>query len=132
MPRTARTILVIDDEEMILNFVSLVLQQAGFRVLHAANGEAALKVCQGGAETLDMALLDIVMPEMDGPQLCARLRHLYPNLRVLFMSGFSDEEVSREWDGSPGPADLLKKPFTATELLERVQRLIERPLTHVV
>src|SRR5438045_1077055 len=132
MPQTAPAILVIDDEDMILNFVSLVLKKAGFRVLRASNGDAALKLCQDGAETLGMALLDIVMPEMDGPQLCTRLRDLYPNLRVLFMSGFSEEEVSRRCGGSPGQADFLKKPFTATALLARVKGLLERPLTHVV
>jgi DNA-binding response OmpR family regulator len=132
MPQTAPTILVIDDEEMILNFVNLVLKKAGFRVLRAVNGDAALKLCQDGAETVHMALLDIVMPEMDGPQLCTRLRNLYPGLRVLFISGFSEEEVSRRCGGPLGPADFLKKPFTATELLDRVKRLIERPLTHVV
>src|SRR2546430_6896549 len=117
---------------MILNFVSLFLKKAGFRVLRASNGDAALKLCQDGAATLDMVVLDIVMPEMDGPLLCTRLRDLYPSLRVLFMSGFSEEEISRRCGGPPGPADFLKKPFTATELLERVKRLIERPLTHVV
>ena len=115
-----------------MNFISLVLRKAGFRVLPAASGEAALKLCQDGAESLDLALLDIVMPVMDGPQLCTRLRQLYPNLRVLFISGFSEEEISRRCDGAPGAADFIKKPFTATDLLERVKRLIERPVTHVV
>jgi DNA-binding response OmpR family regulator len=129
MPRTTPTILVADDEEMVLNFVGLVLRKAGFRVLPALGGTAALKLCQDGAEELDLALLDIVMPQMDGPQLWTRLRGVYPNLRVLFMSGFSDEEVSRRCGGDTGLAEFLKKPFTASELLQRVKRITEGPAT---
>src|SRR5436190_4299177 len=129
MPSKAPTILVADDEEMVLNFVGLVLKKAGFRVLPASGGAAALNLCQDGGEALDLALLDIVMPQMDGPQLCARLRRAYPNLRVIFMSGFSEEEVSRRCGDSPESAEFLKKPFTASELLMRVKRMIDRPVT---
>src|SRR5438270_4271209 len=109
MSRSAPTILVAEDEETILRFVSLVLTRSGYRVLPAACGAAALKLCDSGAEALDLALLDIVMPRMDGPQLCTRLRGVYPDLRVLYMSGFSDEEVTRRC----GTATvILKKPFT--------------------
>jgi two-component system cell cycle sensor histidine kinase/response regulator CckA len=132
MPQTAPTILVIDDEEMILNFVGLVLKKAGFRVLSASSGKAALKLCQNGAEPLDLALLDIVMPEMDGPQVAFGLRSLYPALRILFMSGYTEEEISRRCGDIPGAADLLKKPFTASELLNRINRLIGRPVTQAV
>ena len=129
MPRNAPTILVADDEEMVLNFVGLVLKKAGFHVLPAHGGAAALKLCRDGAEELDLALLDIVMPQMDGPQLCTRLRTAYPNLRVIFMSGFSEEEVSRRCGDVPELAEFLKKPFTAAELVARVKRMMDRPLT---
>lgn len=129
MPLAAPTILVADDSEMVLTFVGLVLRKAGFRVLAAAGGEAALKVCQDGAEPVDLALLDIVMPHMDGPQLCTHLRGAYPSLRVLFMSGFTKEDIGLRWHDIPEPAELLKKPFTAAELVKRVKRMIERPLT---
>jgi two-component system cell cycle sensor histidine kinase/response regulator CckA len=127
MPPTAPVILVADDEEMVLNFVGLVLKKAGFGVLPAPGGAAALKLVAQRPEPPDLALLDIVMPHMDGPRLCRSLRDLYPNLRVLFMSGYNEEEVNRRCGGGIMDADLIKKPFTATELLSRVRRIIERP-----
>src|SRR5437763_767545 len=95
MSRPAPTILVADDEEMVLGFIVLVLRKAGFRVLSASGGEAALKLCQDGAEPIDLALVDSEMPRMDGGQLCARLWSLYPNLRVLFMSGYGEDDARR-------------------------------------
>jgi CheY-like chemotaxis protein len=120
----APTILVVDDEEVVLNFVAMVLKRAGFRVLAASGSEEALALTNGGGEPLDLALLDIVMPRMDGPALSNALHEFYPDLRVLFMSGFNVEEVNRRVGG---PADFLKKPFTASQLLERVRQAVERP-----
>src|SRR5215813_13235741 len=89
------TILVADDEDVVLNFVATVLRRAGFRVLAAPGPRVALKLTKRGAELIDLALLDIVMPEMDGPCLSDALRRYYPGLRILFMSGFNEEEVNR-------------------------------------
>jgi two-component system cell cycle sensor histidine kinase/response regulator CckA len=129
MPRNAPAILVADDEEMVLNFIRLVLKKTGFRVLAASGGAAALKLCNDGAEAIDMAVIDIVMPHMDGRQLCTQLRDVYPNLRVLFISGYDEEEVSRRLGGALDTGDFLRKPFTAGELLARVKQISEQPLT---
>ena len=113
MSRNAPTILVADDEAMVLNFVGLVLKKTGFRVLPASGGAAALKLCQDGAEAIDLAVLDVVMPHMDGPQLCMHLRDVYPNLRVLFMSGYNEDEVNRRLGFAVEAGEFLRKPFTA-------------------
>jgi two-component system, cell cycle sensor histidine kinase and response regulator CckA len=123
------TILVADDEEMVLKFVGLVLKRAGFAVRPAACGADALKLALENPEPPDLAVLDLMMPGMDGAQLYDRLRDLHPNLRVLFMSGYNEEEINRRCGGRVENADLLKKPFTSAELLARVRKMIDRPLS---
>jgi two-component system cell cycle sensor histidine kinase/response regulator CckA len=120
-------ILVADDEDVILTFVDMVLRRAGFRVLAAEDAATALRLTQQGAEPLALAVLDIIMPEMDGPALSRVLRKDYPDLRVLYMSGFNQEEVSRRCGGER--SDFLRKPFTSEQLLNRVRRELERPVT---
>jgi len=121
------TILVADDEELVLHFVELVLHRAGYRVLAATDAAQALRLCGDGAESIDLALLDLVMPVMNGRQLRDRLHAVYPNLPVLFMSGYGVGEL-REQCGADAPAgELLKKPFTSTQLLHRVREITERP-----
>jgi CheY-like chemotaxis protein len=120
-------ILVADDEEVILTFVDMVLRRAGFRVIAASDGPEALRLTQHGAEPLALAVLDIIMPEMDGPALSRVLRKDYPDLRVLYMSGFNQEEISRRCGGER--SDFLRKPFTSEQLLNRVRRELERPVT---
>jgi CheY-like chemotaxis protein len=128
MPPKAPTILVVDDEEMVLRFVNIVLTKAGFRVLAASGGPAALKLCNQGAEEIDVAVLDVVMPQLDGPHVFERLRQAYPNLRVLFMSGYTEAEVTRRCGGRE-VAEFLKKPFTSGELLARVKQIVEGQIT---
>jgi CheY-like chemotaxis protein len=127
MPQSAPTVLVADDEQLVLNFTEMALRRAGFRVLAASCGQAALNLCQKGAEHVDLALLDVKMPQMDGAELCIALRQVYPNLRVLFMSGYSEDAV----DGRCGAdaRDFLTKPFTAAQLIARVNQMVARPLS---
>ena len=125
----ALTILVSDYDEVSLRFVELVLLRAGYLVLSAANAEQALQLCAGGAETIDLALLDPIMPARDGSPLRGRLREIYPNLPFLFLSGHDEEELNRQGAGDVSAGDLLKKPFTSGQLLHRVRRITGRPRT---
>jgi CheY-like chemotaxis protein len=129
MSRPQRTILVADDEPMVLKFVDLVLTRAGYRVLAAHEASEAVRLCQDGAEPVELALLDVVMPGMDGPQLYALLREMYPGLRVLFVSGYDDPEVRRRCGDHPA-LQVLEKPFDSDQLLRRVRDLLERSQTH--
>ena len=121
---TAPLILVADDEAIILNVVTVVLRKAGFRVLAASCGTQALQLADASDEPIFLAVLDVVMPDLDGPQLSVRLRETYPDLRVLFISGYNLPP-----SGLPTGADFLSKPFTAAELLRRVQACADRPVT---
>jgi two-component system cell cycle sensor histidine kinase/response regulator CckA len=126
MPRPQTTILVADDEAMVLKFVHLVLTRAGYRVLGAVEAKEAIQLCNAGAEPVELALLDVVMPGIDGPQLYARLREMYPGLRVLYFSGYDDPEVRRRVGDDP-ELEVLEKPFDSDQLLRRVRKLLERP-----
>src|SRR5262245_48783678 len=94
---TGPAILIADDENVVLDFTGLVLKRAGFRVLTAASAAGALTLCKQGAEPIDAAILDIVMPEMNGFDLRDNLRQYYPVLPVLFMSGYPANEVNHRF-----------------------------------
>jgi CheY-like chemotaxis protein len=123
--QTGPLVLVADDEAIILNVVSLVLRKAGFRVLSAAGGNQALRLVEGSDEPVGLAVLDMVMPDLNGPQLFERLLAKNPHIRVLFISGYSLPD-----SGTPPGAGFLGKPFTASELVKRVREIAERPFSH--
>ncbi len=125
----ALTVLVADHEEVALRFVELVLLRAGYQVLSAANADQALQLCAGGAETIDVALLDPIMPARDGSPLRGRLQEIYPNLPILFLSSHDETELKRQGAGDVSAGDLLRKPFTSEQLLHRVRQILERPRT---
>jgi CheY-like chemotaxis protein len=123
--QTGPLILVADDEAIILKVVAVVLRKAGFRVLSASCATQALQLVEASQEPISLAVLDVVMPDLDGPQLCVRLRETCPDLRVLFISGYNLPP-----SGLPTGADFLSKPFTSAELLRRVNAAVSGPLTH--
>lgn len=121
---TGPLILVADDEAIILKVVTIILRKAGFRVLAASCGAQALQIAETSEEPIFLAVLDIVMPDLDGLELSIRLRGMYSDLRVLFISGYTLPPP-----GLPSGADFLGKPFTSDELLRRVNAVAARPVT---
>jgi PAS domain S-box-containing protein len=114
------TVLVVEDEEGVRELVRRVLVSHGYHVLEARHGRDALLEAERYPERIHLLLTDIVMPEMSGLALAATLRERRSDLRVLYMSGYTEEEILRRGDGSPG-FTVLQKPFTG-ELLARVVR----------
>jgi len=117
-----RTVLVVDDDDAVRDVAVRALARAGFRVIAAMGGEAALALLakQEDHESL-LVLSDLLMPGMSGAQLAAEIARLYPSARVAFMSGFSTDELARSGLGSP-MRTLLNKPFTLPELVGFVER----------
>jgi DNA-binding response OmpR family regulator len=114
------TILLAEDEPALRILVQDVLGRAGYRVLAAEDGEEALAVSRGHGGTVDLLVTDIVMPNLGGRELAARLLEERPGVRILFMSGYpNDARGFGEPGGSTG--DLLRKPFPMRELVERVR-----------
>jgi CheY-like chemotaxis protein len=118
-----RTILVVDDEQDILNFVQSALNRAGFTVVQAQSGDMALELFEKLQVSFDLLLTDVVMPGMSGPMLADRLLSLQPSLPVLFMSGYDDRQVVQRYVLNEGFA-LLPKPFSLEALTSKVNELI--------
>jgi two-component system, cell cycle sensor histidine kinase and response regulator CckA len=122
-PATSTTILLVEDEDALRAVVARILGQAGYRVLDARTpGEARELFAQHGAE-IALLLTDVVMPEMNGPALAQRLVALRPELRVLFVSGYTEELPVLDTPGTK--TRFLAKPFTSATLLAAVCDLLE-------
>ena len=124
-PAGHRCILVVEDEHSVRRVVCSRLRRAGYTIVEAANGPAALEAAVG-MDQLDLLLTDVVMPQMDGRTLAARLTVLRPHLRVLYMTGYSgDANVAREI--RERRRSLLQKPFSTPGLLNAVRSALDEP-----
>lgn len=120
-----RTILVVDDEVLVVNVGQHILEDAGYQVLTAASGEAGLEVYRQRRDDIDLVILDYVMPGINGFQTWQKLVELDPEVRVLFWSGYlADKEVARLIAQSG--CEFIGKPYQISELLSKVRRLLER------
>jgi PAS domain S-box-containing protein len=122
-PANGETILLVEDEAMVRSFIVQALARGGYRVIEAATGAEALRLARDPGRRIDLLLTDLVMPEMGGQALAAQLHHERPDLKVLYMSGYSQEVVA-ERVGAGSEIVLLAKPFSAAVLLGRVGQLI--------
>lgn len=113
---TGATVLVVEDEKALRTLVSRVLQAGGHHVLTAEDRETALDLARTHPGALDLVIADLTLPGASGRAVAEEIRRFRPDVRLLFMSGYSDEE------NLPGP--FLAKPFTPTELEQRVQALL--------
>jgi len=100
------------------------LQKGGYRVIEAESGEEALRKFQAEGDRIHFLLTDVVMPGMNGKELADRIQALRPGMKVLFMSGYTEEVLVR-FGGSLEGISLLDKPFTPTVLLQRIRDLID-------
>jgi CheY-like chemotaxis protein len=112
--RGGETVLVVDDEEMLLNLCQTVLSSFGYRVVLASNGVQALDLVARMPAEIDLVITDLVMPGMSGRELMDRLRLQAPGIPLVCMSGYSIGD-------SAGGATYLRKPFTAQDLLRKVR-----------
>jgi len=113
------SVLVVDDEHALLQFVSMVLQQSGYSVLTASNGVEGLMVYSSYHAKVDLVLTDVQMPGMNGVEMAKRLRSLNPEIRILLMSGYVPDDVE-----VPQGLRLLNKPFRPHTLMEAVKEML--------
>ena len=119
-------ILLVDDDPMILKFTSANLRARGYEVSMAEDGESALKMVRESAP--DLVILDILMPEMDGFEVCRRLREWSP-VPILVLTAIG--ETNARWQLLQlGANDYMAKPFDIAELLKRVHRLLKADPSH--
>jgi CheY-like chemotaxis protein len=103
-----------------------VLRQLGYTVLEASNGMDALRVAGEHSGPIDLLLTDVVMPQLSGNGLAERLQGMYANLKILFMSGYTDSAMLRHGI-SEATITLLQKPFTADALARKVREMLDQP-----
>ncbi|HJQ20655.1 MAG TPA: response regulator, partial [Gemmatimonadaceae bacterium] len=115
----AETVLLVEDEAAVRALARRVLQRAGYQVLDAATPQDAIRIAGERRNDITLVVSDVVMPQMSGPQLVERLRELCPRARVLYISGYTDDEVIGRGLANAATS-LLQKPFSAQQLVQRV------------
>ncbi len=117
MRRGSETVLLVEDEESVRRLLHASLERCGYAVLCASDGLEALRICEGYEGPIDLMVTDVVMPVMGGVELRDRARTIRPDMRTLFISGYTEHPL----EGSP----FLPKPFTPMELAETVREILE-------
>ena len=117
-------ILLVEDEEIVRNLTSQVLSEKGYQVLEADHAEQALKLSAQFDSAIDLILTDMIMPGMNGKELAKTVCSQRPGIKVLFMSGYTDDPLL-ELDVSGAGASFIQKPFTADALLQKVRAILD-------
>jgi PAS domain S-box-containing protein len=127
-PTGRETILLVDDEKALRKLGKRVLSEAGYRVLEASDGAQALRIAAEEVGEIDLVVTDVEMPTLGGRGMVDELHELSPGLRVLFMSGYTDNEILRRGIRT-SKTEFLQKPFTAESLREAVRAVLSKPAT---
>ncbi len=117
------TILLVEDEFRVRKLVKEILANAGYTVLEAGNGNEALEVSRNHRGRIHLMLTDVIMPHLNGPALAAQLEPERPDMKVLFMSGYTDGAIETGVDPDSG---FIQKPFTPSEIALRVREALDR------
>jgi CheY-like chemotaxis protein len=117
------TILLVEDEQAVRRVVGALLRRFGYNVIEAASAREASGVFEQHAGQIDLLVTDVVMPEMDGPALAKHLIARHPDLRVLFMSGYTDLPPS-SLDFNSSHVDFLSKPIQGAVLAAKLRELL--------
>jgi two-component system cell cycle sensor histidine kinase/response regulator CckA len=124
MMQNPKTILVVENGEMLRPLICEILRKGGYNVLEAQDGDEALLVWQRYQGPINLVLTDVVMPHMSGKELVERLRSLQPEVKVIYMSGYESSMLS---SGNKFGSDtiFLQKPFRPAELSKAVQEILQ-------
>jgi PAS domain S-box-containing protein len=125
IPRGTETLLLVEDEPSLRHLAAGVLEAQGYNVLRAANGQDALGVAQEHkGPPIRLVVTDVVMPQMGGKVMAEWLKTTYPDLKILFTSGYTDEAIARQGVQEPGVA-FLPKPYTSVILARKVRAMLD-------
>ncbi len=120
----SETVLLVEDEDKVRSIASLILRRAAYQVIEAREPAEALSVCKQHPEQIHLLLTDVVMPKMNGRQLAERVKALRPTVKVLFMSGYTDDAILRH-DVLGSDVAFLQKPFTPDSLTRKVREVLD-------
>lgn len=119
----AGTILLVEDEDAVRVFSTRALKNKGYNVLEARSGEEALEILEKEGDKIDLTITDVVMPEMDGPTLYKHMQGKWPKMKVVFVSGYTEDRL-REQFKSGEVIHFLGKPFSLKQLASKVKELL--------
>lgn len=122
------TILLVEDDNLLRKAYDLALSHAGYKVLTASDGLEGKRICLGEGEKINLLLTDVVLPKMKGQELVAEVRKSLPNLKVIFMSGYTENSIVHE-GVLETDSILLQKPISIRNLLETVRKVLDGALT---
>ena len=125
LPGGTETILVVEDEEEVRKLAVAILRKQGYRILEASNGGDAFLTCEQGREPVHLLLTDVVMPGLNGPELARRLKYFHPEMKALFMSGYTDNTIFQQ-DILDHGMFFLQKPFSVEGLVGKVREALDR------
>ena len=117
------TVLLIDDDEMVADVGEQILRNSGYDVVRADSGKQAIEVYKENRDRIDMVILDMIMPEMNGGETYDRLKRINPKVKVLLSSGYSIEGQASKIL-KQGCNGFIQKPFNMSELLEKTRQIL--------
>jgi PAS domain S-box-containing protein len=123
-PEVRGTLLVVEDEEAVRHYVQGVLTQQGYQVRVAGRPSDALRLLAAENKPIDLVITDVIMPEMNGRELYRQLAEIQPGLKVLYISGYTDDIIAREGE-ERSSLHFLQKPFTFQQLLRKVRETMQ-------
>lgn len=118
-----KTILVAEDEKIIRNLTDVTLRKAGYNVLLAEDGLQAIEIFKENSEMIDLLMLDVMMPNLNGWEAYQAINNMNPDVPVIFCSGYSDDILKEEYLHEV-PAEIVQKPYRLNVLLERISSVI--------
>jgi CheY-like chemotaxis protein len=118
------TILLAEDEPAVRSLIRKILQRSGYTVLEACHGTEAIQIAEQHASVIDLLVTDVVMPLISGPQLAQHLALRRPTMKVLYISGYIDNTITRH-GLQASSASFLQKPFTPDELVRKVRAVLD-------
>ena len=124
-PPPTETVLIVENEGAIRNLVQLALERHGYRILAAESGTDALRVAHDHQGHIHLLITDVVIPDMNGPEIARRLTQSRPGLKTLFMSGYMDDSLG-DHGLSSERVDFLQKPFSPRVLASKVREILDR------
>jgi CheY-like chemotaxis protein len=127
--RGTETVMVVEDEAALRELTCVLLEDAGYTVLESSGAEEAIETAKDLQRKIDLLLTDVVMPRLDGRELANQMVSLRPNLRVLFMSGYTDDVIGHRGVLTQGTI-LVQKPFTKRTLLKKVRETLDSQVPH--
>ncbi|MDR0555800.1 MAG: response regulator [Holosporaceae bacterium] len=118
------TILLVEDEDAVRMFSARALRDKGYTVIDSSNGEAALEFISKGGKGIDLIITDVVMPRMDGPTLMKHIKEYNPKMKVIFISGYTEESLQDSLNNDEYDVHFLPKPFNLKELAGKVKEVL--------